>query len=171
MTKKQDDTYVGDCIVCGVGIHKRGWTSDGHKAEDEHYVVIGPEMIRCTDCAPGSQSWLDSPLGQKSKYRKHFEVGREQRQEQRQVATARRAQRVDLPSPLLKSFAGRIKYFIHMRKVSGEIIPWKLELVDNGFYYVAEYTLDETLTIEANGMPVPFEPKDKLTERLKAVTP
>ena len=177
MKKLGPGDYVSNCMICGVGIYKRERTSDGHKMEDEHYVVISSEplQIRCTDCAPGSQSWLNSEYGQRSKYRIHFEVGQEQRQESRQLATKRRSQRVDTPSTLLKSFAGRIKYFVHMRKVSDLPIPWKLELVDNEYYYQAEFTVDdkggETLLIEANGTEVPFQPKDTLTERLKAITP
>lgn len=169
--KKEEDTYVGQCYVCETGIHKRGLTSDGQKGEDEHYIIVGAGVVRCVDCAPGTQIWLDSPVGQNSKYREYFERGMALRQESRKIASVQRAARVDTPSPLLKSFAGRIKYFMHMWKLQGLDIAWQLELTNNEYYYEASFTEDGTLTIEANGVIIPFEPKDTLTQRLKAVTP
>jgi len=171
MAKKEESDYVGQCYVCESGIHKRGLTSDGQKGEDEHYIVAGPGVVRCTDCAPGTQIWLDSPVGQNSKYREYFEKGIALRQELRQTASVRRSERVDTPSPLLKTFAGRIKYFMHMWKITGLDIAWQLELTDNGYYYEAYFTESGTLSIEANGVQVMFDPKDTLTQRLKAVTP
>lgn len=168
--------YVGDCYVCGCGIHHY----TGKDATNEHYVVLPynaeqmelPEnerparLVRCAGCHPGSSTWMDSETGRNSPLRRYFEAGIEARQEGRVKAAAQRSSRVDVASPLLKSFAGRIRYFVHMRNVSGDLIPWKLELVDSGKYYCAELDTTGTLKIEAHGTEVPFEPKKTLTERI-----
>lgn len=172
------DDYVGDCYVCGIGIFRMRTSANGKPLEDEHYVMLMPAgerddhpdgLFRCSDCEPGSPNWMDSPIGKSSPYRKHFESGQAKAQEHRAVATVQRRQRIDVASPLLKSFVGRIKYFVHMLNVSKDVIPWKLELVDGGVYYEAEFD-GETLRIEAGGYGVPFEPKNTLLERVKGVS-
>lgn len=175
------DRYVGNCFICGVGIDHH----DHKDATNEHYIVLPlnssemelPEadrpkrLVRCDGCVPGSPSWMDSEIGKASPMRKYFEMGQELRQERRVRVTAQKSSRPDSASPLLKSFAGRIRYLIHMANVAKDVIPWKLELVDAGRYYMAEVSEDGALVIEAHGIEVPFEPKNTLTDRLNAAAP
>ena len=58
------DVYVppvhGVCYVCE------------RRIKPEEVLVQGVGLTRHETCAPGTKKWLDSPIGQKSKYRQLF---------------------------------------------------------------------------------------------------
>ncbi len=60
------------CFVCGRAINTGAYRIIGYKGAEPY--------ARHDACAPGTESWLRSEQGQRSPYRKHFEVPRDTKQ-------------------------------------------------------------------------------------------